>query len=559
MLKKLPLSLLAGAFALASYGQTIVSTSPENKNVVLEEFTGIHCVYCPQGHAVAKSIQDAHPDDVSLINIHTGGYANPGPGEPDFRTPYGPALVGQSGLTGYPGATVNRHVFPGRGMTPGGTAMGRGSWTASANETLALSSNVNVGVEASIDVQTRVLTVHVEAYYTANSPEATNLLNVALLQNNTLGPQIGGGMGDEYVHMHRLVELITGQWGEEITNTTASSFIDRTYTYTLPADYNGVPVQLPDMEVVAFISDTHQEIPSGNRAFPTYTGLTLANDASIQYIEDIAETCTNTVEPKVNIQNMGMDPITSLVIDYTVNGDSHSYTWSGNLTSLQNETVTLPEVTFTLQGTNTVVVNLPNDDDNSNNSASTDFYHAPISSGTLNMELQTDNYGSECRWYLRDGSGTIIANGGPYGNNQTITETFTLTPDCYSFQIRDTYGDGGASVTLTDHHGQVIYQTDGNYGNGETIAFESNGVLAVNDNQLADVSIYPNPASAAIFVKNAENADIQVFDVLGKLILSQNNIPMDAQLNVSQLQAGTYFMKIQKGNSVSTKKFLVVK
>ncbi len=559
MLKKLPLSLLAGAFALASYGQTIVSTSPENKNVVLEEFTGIHCVYCPQGHAIAKAIQDAHPDDVSLINIHTGGYANPGPGEPDFRTPYGPALVGQSGLTGYPGATVNRHVFPGRGMTPGGTAMGRGSWTASANETLALSSNVNVGVEASIDVQTRVLTVHVEAYYTANSPEATNLLNVALLQNNTLGPQIGGGMGDEYVHMHRLVELITGQWGEEITNTTASSFIDRTYTYTLPADYNGVPVQLPDMEVVAFISDTHQEIPSGNRAFPTYTGLTLANDASIQYIEDIAETCTNTVEPKVNIQNMGMDPITSLVIDYTVNGDSHSYTWSGNLTSLQNETVTLPEVTFTLQGTNTVVVNLPNDDDNSNNSASTDFYHAPISSGTLNMELQTDNYGSECRWYLRDGSGTIIANGGPYGNNQTITETFTLTPDCYSFQIRDTYGDGGASVTLTDHHGQVIYQTDGNYGNGETIAFESNGVLAVNDNQLADVSIYPNPASAAIFVKNAENADIQVFDVLGKLILSQNNIPMDAQLNVSQLQAGTYFMKIKKGNSVSTKKFLVVK
>lgn len=559
MLKKLPLSLLAGAFALASYGQTIVSTSPENKNVVLEEFTGIHCVYCPQGHAIAKAIQDAHPDDVSLINIHTGGYANPGPGEPDFRTPYGPALVGQSGLTGYPGATVNRHVFPGRGMTPGGTAMGRGSWTASANETLALSSNVNVGVEASIDVQTRVLTVHVEAYYTANSPEATNLLNVALLQNNTLGPQIGGGMGDEYVHMHRLVELITGQWGEEITNTTASSFIDRTYTYTLPADYNGVPVQLPDMEVVAFISDTHQEIPSGNRAFPTYTGLTLANDASIQYIEDIAETCGNTVEPEVNIQNMGMDPITSLTIEYTVNGDSHSYNWTGNLTSLQNETVTLPEVTFTLQGNNTVEVTLPNDDDNSNNSASTTFYHAPISSGTLNMELQTDNYGSECRWYLRDGSGTIIANGGPYGNNVTINETFTLTPDCYSFQIRDTYGDGGASVTLTDHHGQVIYQTDGNYGNGETIAFESNGVLAVNENQLTDVSIYPNPASTAIFVKNAENADIQVFDVLGKLILSQNNIPMDAQLNVSQLQAGTYFMKIQKGNSVSTKKFLVVK
>src|SRR5690606_11906946 len=105
--------------------------------------------------------------------------------------------------------TVNRHVFPGRGMTAGGTAMGRGSWTISSTETLAAGSNVNVAVEAEIDVQTNELTVHVEAYYTGNSPEATNLLNVALLQNNTKGPQTGGGQRNKYNHMHRLVEMIT--------------------------------------------------------------------------------------------------------------------------------------------------------------------------------------------------------------------------------------------------------------------------------------------------------------------------------------------------------------
>src|SRR5690606_33060545 len=156
MFKKLPLSLFFTMFALASFGQTIVSTSPENKNVVLEEFTGIHCQFCPQGHAIAKAIQDGNPDDVSLINIHVGGYATPGSGEPDFRTPYGPAILGQTGLTGYPGGTVNRHVFPGRGMTPGGTAMGRSSWTVSSAETMAAPSNVNVAVEAEIDVQTNL-------------------------------------------------------------------------------------------------------------------------------------------------------------------------------------------------------------------------------------------------------------------------------------------------------------------------------------------------------------------------------------------------------------------
>lgn len=554
---------MVALFACATYAQTIVSTSPQDKNVVLEEFTGIHCVYCPQGHAIAKAIQDANPDRVSLINIHQGGYATPTGNEPDFRTPYGNAIVGQSysgtGF-GYPSGTVNRHVFPGRSMASGGgTAMGRGNWTISANETRAIGSPVNVAVEASIDVNTNILTVHVEGYYTSNSPEATNLLNVALLQNNTKGPQTGGNAGNNYVHMHRLVEMITGQWGEVINTTTANTFVDRTFTYTIPAMYNNVPTELADMEVVAYIANTHQEIPSGNHAFPSYTGLNNANDANVRYVADIASTCQTTVAPEVNVQNMGQNPITSLAIDYTVNGDLHTYNWTGEIISLHSETIALPEVTFTLQTTNTVEVSVPGDDNNANNSATTTFDQALISSGTVNMELHTDAYGSECRWNVKNAAGTVLYSGGPYGNNQTINQTFTLTADCYSFSIIDTYGDGGGAVTVTDSRGVQIYHTNGAYGAGETTAFSSDGVLGITQNQLDNISLYPNPASSTINVKNAENANIQVYDVLGKLILSQENITMDAHINVSAMQVGTYFMKISKDNLVTTKRFLVSK
>ncbi len=559
MFKKLPLSLVFALLAFVTYGQTIVSTSPQDQNVVLEEFTGIHCVFCPQGHAIAQAIQDAHPDDVSLINIHVGSYANPGPGEPDFRTPYGSAIVGQSGLTGYPGGTVNRHVFPGRGMTNGGTAMGRGSWTISANETLAIGSPVNVGVEAVIDVQTNLLTVHVEGYYTSNSPQGTNLLNVALLQNNTKGPQTGGGQGNNYNHMHRLVEMITGQWGEVINTTTSGTFVDRTYTYTIPADYNGVPVELADMEVVAFISNTHQEIPSGSRAYPTYTGITNANDANLRYIAELPNTCSDNIAPEVNIQNTGQNPITSLNIEYTINGDVHNYNWTGEILSLRNETIELPEVPYTIQGTNTVEVSLPNDDDNTNNNASETFEEAVAGTGTVYMELHTDNWGNECRWNVRDGSGAVIYIGGPYGNNQTINVTFSLPADCYSFTILDTQGDGGGAITLTDSDGTVIYATNGNYGAGETTQFSSNGILGVTQSQLDNISLYPNPASTVLNLKNAENATIQVYDILGKMILSQENISMDEQINVANLQTGTYFMKISKDNLVTTKRFLISK
>src|SRR5690625_5181628 len=204
----------AGLFA-----QNLVSTTPQNKKVVLEEFTGINCVFCPDGHRISQAIKDQNPDDVFLINVHVGGFANPGSGQPDFRTSFGTALANQSGLQGYPSGTVNRHVFSGST-----TALGRGSWAAAANIILQQESYVNIAGTAEIDVLTNELNVTVEVYYTGDSPEATNKLNVALLQDNTLGPQTGGNMGNNYVHMHRLVHFLTGQWGEDVTNTTEGAF-----------------------------------------------------------------------------------------------------------------------------------------------------------------------------------------------------------------------------------------------------------------------------------------------------------------------------------------------
>lgn len=563
MIKKIPLSLVVALFAFSTYGQTIVSTSPENKNVVLEEFTGIHCVYCPQGHTIAQNIQNNNPGDVFLINIHTGSFANPGPGEPDFRTPYGSAIAAQSGLIGYPAATVNRTNFPGKEQgAPGTTAMSRNHWNAASSLTLLESSNVNVGVEASIDVQTNTLTVHVEAYYTANSPESTNMLNVVLLQNNTKGPQIGGNQCDQYVHMHRLVDMITGQWGEQITTTTAGTFVDRTYTYPIPADYNAVPVELADLEVVAFISETQQVIPSGNGAYPTFTGLLNANDTAVRYVVEVEDPCANYVAPQVNIQNVGQNTITSLAIEYSINGAMETYNWTGNLSSMEYETVELPGIRFDFQGTNTLTVTTPSDDNNANNSAATTFDKAYDATTTVNMVLQTDQYGSECRWNVMDFDGNIIYNGGPYGNNQTINETFTLPSNCYTFNIIDTYGDGGGPVTLTDtdSNNTVIFTTNGDYGCGDLVKFSTDGfVLGVSQNQLEDISLFPNPASTILNLKNAENANIQVFDILGKLILSQDNISVDEQINVSNFENGMYFMRISKDNAVTTKRFLIAK
>jgi hypothetical protein len=259
MKQKILLSIVLMFALLWVNAQTLVSTDPQLKNAVLEEFTGIHCGYCPDGHAIAAALLENNPGRAVVIAIHQGGYSVPSGSEPDFRTPYGDAIAGQTGLTGYPSGTVNRHVFIG-----GNTALGRGDWTPTAHEIMQEISPVNVGVMTEYDDATRELTVHVELYYTSDAAESSNFINVALLQSHIFGPQSGGGAGNNYEHMHMLRDLITGQWGEEVSPTTAGTFVEKTYVYTVPEDFIGIPVIVEDCDIAVFVTESHQEILSGD-------------------------------------------------------------------------------------------------------------------------------------------------------------------------------------------------------------------------------------------------------------------------------------------------------
>ena len=89
--------------------------------------------------------------------------------------------------------------------------------------------------------------------------------------------------------------------------------------------------------------------------------------------------------------------------------------------------------------------------------------------------------------------------------------------------------------------------------------FSSTGILGVGDNVLNGVSIYPNPANSVLNIANAENASIEVFNMLGQSLYSKSNISLNEQINVSHLTEGTYFVKIANGEAVKTSKFIVVK
>lgn len=559
MLKKLPLFSLIVLFSLPLMSQTIVSTSPENKKVILEEFTGVKCVWCPAGHVIAQGIQNANPGNVFLINIHVGSFANPDACFPDYRTSFGSAINNQAGVVGYPAGTVNREVFAGMSQNgANGTAMSRNFWASASNQILAQPAYVNVGVESSINIQNREITVHVEAFYTSGSPVSTNKLNVALLQNNTKGPQVGGNAGDQYDHQHRLIHMLTGQWGVDINTTTAGTFVDQTFTYTIPMNHNNIPIELADLEVVAFIAETTQKIANGNGAYPTFTGFTHGNDVNLRSIVEMGPQCNGFMTPVVNVQNNGSNPITSINFEYHVNGGTpENYTWNGNLAPFEYALIELPEISYTSQASNTLVVSVGNDDNNSNNQRTYNFDAAVESAHQATLTVQTDAWGSELRWNIRNSSGAIVFQGGPYGNNQTISVPLTFVDDCYRFSIIDTYGDGGGPANLTDSNGVVIYSTSGNYCSGESVNFKTSGNLSTADNSLAQVVLYPNPTSNILNIQTKNNIDIQIFDITGKSVFSANQVSNGSQLQLGSLKAGLYLVKLIDGQNQSTQKLII--
>ena len=279
-MKKLLLFCLLPFLLAGSYAQTIVSTSPENKRVVVEDYSGVMWE-SPYSHIRTQHMQYMYPGQVFAICIHEGDNAVPGGDDYlDLRTPWGPALLSQTDYTAdYLTLTVNRHYFPDYAHNSG-TAM-HASGIEDAVKTIMLdAAYVNVAAEAEIDLSTNELTVHVEAYYTANGTQSTNYLNVALVQNELVSWQEGRMSNpnycttndNEYREMAVLRQLLTDQFGDEIATTTSGTFIDRTYNWIIPDYIEDIEVDLTNLEIVVFVAETTQEIINGNSCIPELIG-----------------------------------------------------------------------------------------------------------------------------------------------------------------------------------------------------------------------------------------------------------------------------------------------
>ncbi len=143
------------------------------------------------------------------------------------------------------------------------------------------------------------------------------------------------------------------------------------------------------------------------------------------------------------------------------------------------------------------------------------------------------------------------------GYANVITQTYDL-PESGPFSVTATAAELAAGLVI--QYGFEIYGLNANPDNESalgSVVIAADASASVNDNVFNAIKMFPNPAKDYVrFSTNSnENLDIQIFDMLGKSVLRVDNVRN--AVNVSELNAGLYFVQMTLGTQKSTKKLVI--
>lgn len=183
-----------------------------------------------------------------------------------------------------------------------------------------------------------------------------------------------------------------------------------------------------------------------------FTSAQTVYDARIDDYRGLKYACDGVVTPVLRIQNVGSATMSTCVVETWKNGVmDNTFNWILGVPAATGEfrqpafppIAVVPGDEIELR---IISVNTNPDEDALDNihTGTMEAEPAPGASYTMNVEVKTDDFPDETTWELRNELGAVVAQGGPYsepnGTEQAIIGLSTA--DCYTFEVRDSGGDG---------------------------------------------------------------------------------------------------------------------
>ena len=200
------------------------------RNVLIEDFTGQRCIYCPGATDDITKLQATYgADKLIVVAIHAGPLVG-------LRTDVGDTYYTYWSIPNVPKAIINRR----------GGILAKNAWAGKIYDEFAQTTTVSIELNCQYDANNQ--RVEIETNLKTVNTDEKGRLQLWLVEDDIVAPQLfpNNRLEKNYIHNHVLRAAVNGEWGKELTLLFNQPHKDKT-TYTLP---NGI---LPDKAwIVAF-------------------------------------------------------------------------------------------------------------------------------------------------------------------------------------------------------------------------------------------------------------------------------------------------------------------
>lgn len=296
-----------------------------------------------------------------------------------------------------------------------------------------------------------------------------------------------------------------------------------------------------------------------------YSGVGSCLSASGEYNPHLLEYRGETescgqINLRARIQNLGTETLEEATFNINVGGETiSSYTWTGSLNTYSWADIDLG----TIQISQNTIIQIATDDLDEDPSSIHKLlsFTGVSTTNQVTLRFRPDSNPHETTWEVRNGSGEVVASGGPYTEDDIGVmkfETFTTDLGCHEISIYDEGGDGMSGELHMIYDSEITVIGAGGGGTDwsvKTYSFKpTSNVVGVEDASHGHaVHFYPNPTHGRIQLdirlNSPEEIGLRVFDAAGRTVYQEHLGTVDAggithRVNLGHLQPGIYFAEI---------------
>ena len=197
------------------------------KKILVEEYTGVRCVNCPDAAEILHEIKTDYCDYVIPMAIHVGPFATPYGENDDYRTDAGTSLANEFGNPmALPWGSVNRIV-------KSGTASQKPEdWRASVDILRKTEPEVNIIIENEYNETSKKVISKIKIEILKDISYKLNI-GLYITEDSIVSKQSATtGSIAEYTHRHMFRESISEVFGNEFANSaTQGRVLEKSFTF----------------------------------------------------------------------------------------------------------------------------------------------------------------------------------------------------------------------------------------------------------------------------------------------------------------------------------------